>query len=218
MSLQQDWQKLDTVYYFNQYPDLQNACQYMNDEEKHNFLINHFITHGQHEGRTYRFLEEKSSQYCLECDEKKCKKYKKNRKHCKKLVCEKDCEEKKYRKCHKYEYDSDLCEKSRCVKKCCKKMDKYVYKGIEKDFGRSCCPQNFELPQPQCKPVMMCPPLKCPPCPSQPVQKVKVNCAPLKLCYSPQVCYPKPQCPPKIEMVCKQVPCMPMCLPKSSYC
>jgi hypothetical protein len=50
-----DYWNFDVDYYVKNYPDLQGAVNNMNEEEKKQFLINHFYRHGFGEGRLYRW-------------------------------------------------------------------------------------------------------------------------------------------------------------------
>ena len=50
-----DYWNFDTDYYVANYRDLQQVANRMGNEEKKQFLVNHFYRHGFEEGRLYRW-------------------------------------------------------------------------------------------------------------------------------------------------------------------
>src|SRR5437660_91587 len=55
----------DSTYYVNMYPDLQQATQGMSGDQKHQFLVSHFMNHGQAEKRKFRMTS--GGQCCQGC-------------------------------------------------------------------------------------------------------------------------------------------------------
>ena len=66
-----DLKNFDTAFYLSSYPDLQEACRYMSESDKHAFLVAHFYNNGYSEGRKYR----------LRSGDHGCKKCKKSKHH-----------------------------------------------------------------------------------------------------------------------------------------
>lgn len=71
-----NWENFDTEYYYQHYPDLQQACMHLNDTDRRQWLLNHFYTHGFSECRRWRLklpqCEQKSNRCSSSCLKAKC--------------------------------------------------------------------------------------------------------------------------------------------------